>query len=214
MLSARAPYSLKRKPQRFWAGSITDAADGCGWARETVTNPKGVQSEAGLLQLAVPQLRAIEERFHPKLVERLGNRSVGFGGLVRGMDVRGLSTQDMEDLHGESFGKSRVSKSTVSRNTCAWLEARKTCWMSRFICLCITGACLDRTVSRSLSGGDGVFGREECVTYLRFPFVFAFELPIGWSGLSAELFPTAGICRLSNVCFFFSSPYSRINLVS
>ena len=72
-----------RKPQRFWAGSITDAADGCRWARETVTNPKGVQSEAGLLQLAVPQLRATEKRFHPKLVERLGNR------LGHGVEAKG-----------------------------------------------------------------------------------------------------------------------------
>jgi transposase-like protein len=79
--------------------------------------PKGVQSEAGLLQLAVPQLRATEERFQPKLVERLGNRSVDLEGLVRGMYVRGLSTQDVEDLYGESFGKSRLSKSTVSRIT-------------------------------------------------------------------------------------------------
>jgi putative transposase len=79
--------------------------------------PKGVQSEAGLLQLAVPQLRATEERFHPKLVERLGHRSVDLEGLVRGMYVRGLSTQDVEDLYGESFGKSRLSKSTVSRIT-------------------------------------------------------------------------------------------------
>lgn len=79
--------------------------------------PKGVQSEAGLLEVEVPQLRATEERFHPKLIERLGSRSVDLEGLVRGMYVRGLSTQDVEDLYGESFGKSRLSKSTVSRIT-------------------------------------------------------------------------------------------------
>jgi len=79
--------------------------------------PKGVQTESGLLELAVPQLRATEERFRPQLVERLGNRSVDLEGLVRGMYVRGLSTQDVEDLYGESFGKSRLSKSTVSRIT-------------------------------------------------------------------------------------------------
>src|ERR687896_303545 len=79
--------------------------------------PKGVQSEAGLLELAVPQVRATEERFRPKLVERLGNRSVDLEGLVRGMYVRGLSTQDVEDLYGETFGKNRLSKSTVSRIT-------------------------------------------------------------------------------------------------
>jgi putative transposase len=79
--------------------------------------PKGVQTESGLLELAVPQLRATEERFRPKLVERLGNRSVDLEGLVRGMYVRGLSTQDVEDLYGESFEPSRLSKSTVSRIT-------------------------------------------------------------------------------------------------
>lgn len=79
--------------------------------------PKGLQTEAGLLELAVPQLRSTEERFRPKLAERLGNRSVDLEGLVRGMYVRGLSTQDVEDLYGETFGESRLSKSTVSRIT-------------------------------------------------------------------------------------------------
>ena len=79
--------------------------------------PKRIQSETGLMELAVPQLRATEERFRPKLVDRLGNRSVDLGGLIRGMYVRGLSTQDIEDLYGESFGESRLSKSTVSRIT-------------------------------------------------------------------------------------------------
>jgi transposase-like protein len=79
--------------------------------------PKGVQTESGLLELAVPQLRATEERFRPQLAERLGHRSVDLEGLVRGMYVRGLSTQDVEDLYGESFAQSRLSKSTVSRIT-------------------------------------------------------------------------------------------------
>lgn len=79
--------------------------------------PKGVQTEAGLLELAVPQLRATEERFQPKLAERLGRRSVDLEGLVRGMYVRGLSTQDVEELYGDTFGSSRLSKSTVSRIT-------------------------------------------------------------------------------------------------
>lgn len=77
--------------------------------------PKGVQTESGLLELAVPQLRATEEHFRPKLVERLGHRSVDLEGLVRGMYVRGLSTQDVENLYGEGFEPSRLSKSTVSR---------------------------------------------------------------------------------------------------
>ncbi len=79
--------------------------------------PKGVQTEAGLLELAVPQLRATEERFCPRLAERLGTRSTDLEGLVRGMYVRGLSTQDVSDLYGEVLGPSRLSKSTVSRIT-------------------------------------------------------------------------------------------------
>ena len=79
--------------------------------------PKGVQTESGLLELAVPQLRATEERFRPKLAERLGRRSVDLEALVRGMYVRGLSTQDVADLYRESLGQSRLSKSTVSRMT-------------------------------------------------------------------------------------------------
>jgi len=77
--------------------------------------PKGVQTEAGLLELAVPQLRATEERFRPKLPERLGNRSIDLEGLVRGMYVRGLSTEDIQELYKEVLGPSRLSKSTVSR---------------------------------------------------------------------------------------------------
>lgn len=79
--------------------------------------PKGLQTEAGLLELAVPQLRATEERFRPRLVERLGTRSTDLEGLVRGMYVRGLSTEDVHDLYEEVLGPSRLSKSTVSRIT-------------------------------------------------------------------------------------------------
>jgi putative transposase len=75
--------------------------------------PKTVQTEAGLLKMAMPQLRATEERFRPILPERLGRRSGDLEGLVRGMYVRGLSTRDVSDLYGEAFGASRVGKSTV-----------------------------------------------------------------------------------------------------
>ena len=69
------------------------------------------------MKLALPQLRATDERFRPTLPERLGCRSVDLEGLVRGMYVRGLSTRDVSDLYGETFGASRLSKSTVSRVT-------------------------------------------------------------------------------------------------
>jgi transposase-like protein len=79
--------------------------------------PKAVQTEAGLLQFAVPQLRATDEPFRPKLPERLASRTPDLEALVRGMYVRGLSTQDVGALYGEAFGETRLSKSTVSRIT-------------------------------------------------------------------------------------------------
>jgi putative transposase len=78
---------------------------------------KRVQSEAGVLDLAVPQLRGTDERFQSPAVERLGTRTPDVEALVRGMYVRGLSTQDVSALYGETFGASRLSKSTVSRVT-------------------------------------------------------------------------------------------------
>lgn len=79
--------------------------------------PKRVQSEAGLLELAIPQLRGTDERFQPKVPERLGTRTEDLEALIRGMYVRGLSTQDVSALYGDTFGLSRLSKSTVSRVT-------------------------------------------------------------------------------------------------
>src|SRR5215831_9445786 len=79
--------------------------------------PKRLQSEAGVLDLAVPQLRGTDERFRPTAVERLGPRTSDLEALVRGMYVRGLSTQDISALYGDTFGASRLSKSTVSRVT-------------------------------------------------------------------------------------------------
>jgi len=78
---------------------------------------KQVQSEAGLLELAVPQLRGTEEAFRPTVTDRLRTRTADLESLVRGMYVRGLSTQDVSALYGDTFGASRLSKSTVSRVT-------------------------------------------------------------------------------------------------
>jgi putative transposase len=79
--------------------------------------PKHVQSEAGLLELAMPQLRGTEEAFRPVAAERLQTRTADLESLVRGMYVRGLSTQDVSALYADTFGGSRLSKSTVSRVT-------------------------------------------------------------------------------------------------
>jgi len=79
--------------------------------------PKQAQSEAGRLELAMPQLRGTPEPFQPKLTERLQTRTTDLESLVRGMYVRGLSTQDVSALFADTFGVSRLSKSTVSRVT-------------------------------------------------------------------------------------------------
>ena len=79
--------------------------------------PKRVQSEAGVLELAVPQLRSTEEPFRPAVTDRLQTRTADLESLVRGMYVRGLSTQDVSALYTDTFGGSRLSKSTVSRVT-------------------------------------------------------------------------------------------------
>jgi putative transposase len=78
--------------------------------------PKRVQSEAGVLELAVPQLRGTAAPFRPPLVDRLGTRTADLEDLVRGMYVRGLSTQDVSAVYRETVG-TKVSKSTVSRIT-------------------------------------------------------------------------------------------------
>jgi putative transposase len=79
--------------------------------------PKRVQSEAGVLNLAVPQLRGTDERFQPQVVERSGPRTPDLEALVRGMYARGLSTQDVSARYSATFGASRLRKSTVSRVT-------------------------------------------------------------------------------------------------
>jgi len=53
--------------------------------------PKRVQSEARVLELAVPQLRSTEEPFRPAVTDRLQTRTADLESLVRGMYVRGLS---------------------------------------------------------------------------------------------------------------------------
>ena len=78
---------------------------------------KQVQSEAGALELAVPQLRGTEEAFRPTVANRLRTRTGDLESLVRGMYVRGLSTRDVSALYQDTFGPSRLSKSTVSRVT-------------------------------------------------------------------------------------------------
>jgi transposase-like protein len=75
-----------------------------GWRNGS--EPKHVQTEAGLLELAMPQLRGTEEPFQPRVAERLQTRTADLESLVRGMYVRGLSTQDV----GALFARRRRRK--------------------------------------------------------------------------------------------------------
>jgi transposase-like protein len=77
---------------------------------------KQVASEAGPLQLAVPQLRGTAERFTPVWPDRLGARTAELEAQVRSMYVRGLSTRDVSALYQETVGTT-LSKSAVSRVT-------------------------------------------------------------------------------------------------
>src|SRR5262249_60249638 len=68
---------------------------------------KHVQSEAGLLELAVPQLRGTEEPFQPKVPERLQTRTADLVSLVRGMYVSGLSQLDISERYHVTYDGSR-----------------------------------------------------------------------------------------------------------
>jgi transposase-like protein len=78
--------------------------------------PKQIQSEAGALDVAVPQLRGTSERFTPVLPDRVGGRTPELEALVQGMYVRGLSTRDVSALYRDTVGTA-LSKSAVSRVT-------------------------------------------------------------------------------------------------
>jgi putative transposase len=77
---------------------------------------KRIQSEAGPLELAIPQLRGTPDRFAPVLPARVGARTPEVEAMVRGMYVRGLSTRDVSALYHETVGTT-LSKSAVSRVT-------------------------------------------------------------------------------------------------
>ena len=134
---------------------------------------KAVQTEAGLLKFAVPQLRDTEEPFRPELPARLATRTPDLEALVRGMYVRGLSTQDIGALYGEAFGETRLSKSTVSRITQQLTQEFET-WRRRDLSELASGVPLSRrAISRGAPGHeregrrpDGVCaarGRHACV---------------------------------------------------
>jgi transposase-like protein len=86
-----------------------------GWRNGS--DAKGVQTEAGGRQRAVLPRRGTDEPCQPKRPERLASRTLDLEALVRGMDVRGLSTHDVGALDGETCGETRLSTITVRRIT-------------------------------------------------------------------------------------------------
>jgi len=79
--------------------------------------PGKVKTADGLLEVALPQLRATEEPYHSRLAQVFREGSDVLGKMVTEMYVRGLSTKDVENMFIETLGQRLLSKSSVSRIT-------------------------------------------------------------------------------------------------
>src|SRR5205814_1657798 len=108
---------LRPRRRRSSGVGIIAAAIGSATAGATAMSRNTCRPRPAPLELAVPQLRGTEEGFRPTVVDRLRTRTADLETLVRGMYVRGLSTRDVGALYQDTFGASRLSKSTVSRVT-------------------------------------------------------------------------------------------------
>ena len=71
----------------------------------------------GLLEVALPQLRATDGSFHSRLARAFREGSDVLGKMVTEMYVRGLSTRDVENMFIETLGQQLLSRSSVSRIT-------------------------------------------------------------------------------------------------
>jgi hypothetical protein len=76
----------------------------------------GVATEAGRLEVKVPQVRDCEA-FHSAVLEQFTNGTPALKRLVLSMYVRGLSVRDIEASFEEAFGARVLSKSAVSEVT-------------------------------------------------------------------------------------------------
>lgn len=79
--------------------------------------PRNFRSANGILQVAIPQLRDMEEKFSSRLLKRLKKGSDVLERLVREMYVRGLSCGDVENTFSGIFGRQIISRSGVSTIT-------------------------------------------------------------------------------------------------
>jgi len=79
--------------------------------------PGKVKTADGLLEVALPQLRATEEPYHSRLARMFREGSDALGKMVTEMYVRGLSTRDVENMFIQTLGQRLLSRSSVSRIT-------------------------------------------------------------------------------------------------
>jgi len=79
--------------------------------------PGKVKTANGLLEIALPQLRATKETYHSRLAQMFREGSDVLGRMVTEMYVRGLSTRDVEGMFIQTIGKQLLSRSSVSRIT-------------------------------------------------------------------------------------------------
>lgn len=92
--------------------------------------PEKVKTAEGVLEVGLPQLRALEEPFRSRLAPALGNGSDILGRLVSEMYLRGLSTRDVESMFIKVTGERILSRSGVSRIT-AQLQQDFDVWRRR-----------------------------------------------------------------------------------
>lgn len=77
---------------------------------------KGVATEAGRVEVAVPQVRECAP-FHSEILEQFGQGTPALRRLVLSLYVRGLSVRDIESAFEEAFLGKVLSKSAVSEVT-------------------------------------------------------------------------------------------------
>ncbi len=92
--------------------------------------PGKVNTGNGLLEMALPQLRATEEPYHSRLVQMFYEGSDVLGQVVTKMYVRGLSTRDIENMFIQTLGQPLLSRSSASRIT-RYLQKDFDTWRKR-----------------------------------------------------------------------------------
>ncbi len=76
-----------------------------------------VRTAEGAIEVAVPQVRGVEQPFRSSLMSFLDGNSEVLERLVTEMYARGLSTRDVEDAFRDATGDMLISKSAVSEIT-------------------------------------------------------------------------------------------------